>query len=148
MASGMYLKAKAQIGQGAFNWLSDVFRWMLLTDAHTPDFDLHDFVDDVSAQEVSVGGYARQTVTSPAVNEDTAGDEAEYDCADPTFSSLASGETIGFSAIYKQVGGSDATPADDRLLVLHDLTDTPTNGGDVTLQVDAEGAFKIGGVPA
>ncbi len=148
MASGMLLKSKAKLGQGVFDWLSDVYRWMLLLSTATIVFDTDDFVDDISADEITVGGYARQSVASPAVNEDTGNDEQEFDAADPTFSSLVTGETVGFDVIYKQVGGSDATPADDDLLVVHDLTNTPTNGGDIVLNVDAEGAWKIGGAVA
>lgn len=145
MASGLGLHAKRKLGEGVFAWLSDSFRWMLQQDTWTPAPDTDEFVDDISADEVSVTGYARQDVTSPTINEDTAADEAEFDCADPTFSSLASGQSVDYSAVYKQVGGDDATPGDDPLLAVHDVATTPTNGGDVTLQVDAEGAFKIGG---
>lgn len=145
MASGLGLKAKRKLGESVFDWLNDSFRWMLMADTWTPAPDTDEFVGDISADEISVTGYSRQGVTSPTINEDTAGDEAEFDCADPTFSSLASGETISHSVIYKQVGGDDGTEGDDPLLPVHDVTDTATNGGDVTLQVDAEGAFKIGG---
>lgn len=145
MASGLGLKAKRKLGEGVFNWTSDTFHWMLQADTWTPAPDTDEFVSSISADELSVSGYSPQAVTSPTINEDTAGDEAEFDCADPTFSSLASGETISHSVVFKQVGADLTTPTDDPLLAVHDVTDTPTNGGDVTLQVDAEGAWKIGG---
>lgn len=145
MASGLGLHAKRKLGEGVFDWLNDTYYWLLLQDTWTPAPDTDEFVSNVDAEELSVGGYSPQTVTSPTINEDTAGDEAEFDCADPTFSSLASGQTIGHAAVAKQVGADTTTPADDPLLAVHDVTDTPTNGGDVTVQVDAEGAWKIGG---
>ena len=145
--SGMLLQMKQKLLEAALDYLTDVIRAGMTTTAFTPNFDTMDFVDDVT-NELTVGGYARETLGTKAVNEDAGADEQEVDSADPTYTSLVTGETIGFSWLNKQVGGSDATPATDPLIVIHDIADTPTNGGNIVLQVDTEGWFKIGGAPA
>lgn len=147
MPSGLGLKAKRKLGEGVFDWLTGTFVWRLQQDTWVPAPDTDEFVANINASEVSVAGYTPQVVASPTINEDTAGDEAEFDCADPTFAGLAAGQTIGWSYLNLRVGVDDTTPADDPILGVHDVADTATNGGDVTLQVDAEGAWKLGGTP-
>jgi hypothetical protein len=145
--SGVLLQAKQKMFEAVYDFIADVVRVGLSTTTESPNFDTWDFVDDI-LEELTVGGYARQTLGSKAINEDAANDEQEFDSADPVFTALVTGETIGFDFLYKQTGGSDATPADDPLIAIHDLADTPTNGGNITLQVNTEGWWKLGGAPA
>lgn len=138
LVSFVFLKAKAQFPRGTFNWLTDVVRAFPVDTA--PDPDLDEFVDDVSADEI---GSSRTTLTSTAINEDAAGDEVELDAADIVHSSVTTGSTAVGDVLYQQTGGDDTTPANDRLMAFLDYADTPTNGGDLTVQLASEGAIKL-----
>ena len=138
MASFVFLKAKAAFAKGGIDWLTDVIRAFPVN--AIPNQDTAEFVSDVSGTEI---GAARVTLGTMAVNEDAAGDEVELDAADFTHSAVASGSTAVGSILYKQVGGDDTTPANDPVICFLDYADTPTNGGDLIVQLDAEGAIKF-----
>lgn len=58
---------------GDIDLANDTIKVMLLTSSYTPDLD-HDFVDDVSANEVSGTGYTAggATLASKAITDDDA----------------------------------------------------------------------------
>lgn len=91
--------------------------------------------------ELTVGGYSPQTLAGETVTEDDTNDFAYLDATDPVFTALATGETIIFGALYRHV----TVAADSPVYAGYDVTDTPTNGGDITLQFATPangGAFK------
>lgn len=98
--------------------------------------------------EISVGGYSRQSLASLAVFEDDANDFAGLDAADATFAALSAGATIGGAVLYRysSSGGTTGDSGQD-LISFYDLTDTPTNGGDITVQwasTSDGGVVKLG----
>lgn len=100
------------------NFASDVIRVLLerSTSTYSPDRD-HDYVSDLTnLVEITVASYARQTIANGAINLDDAKDQVEYDGDDIAFGTLEAGQTVLAAIAYKQVGGSDASPADDVLL--------------------------------
>jgi len=106
------------------DWASDVLRILLerSTSSYSPDRD-HDFLSSFTGGggvEISVASYARKTLANAAKNVDDTKNQMEYDCDDVAFGSLESGQTVKSLMIYKQVGGSDATPADDPLIYRDD----------------------------
>jgi hypothetical protein len=130
------------------NWTSGVYRCLLERDTstYTPNKD-HDFVSDLTGLvEISVAGYARQTLTGCAVVYDDANDRVELDCDNISFGNLPSGQTVKAFIIYRQTGGSDATPADDPLFVRFDTaTGLPAvlGGGAFTITIDVEGLQQL-----
>lgn len=102
--------------------------------AHTNVPDLN-FVDTMEAHadfaEITgaVSGYGRIALTNEAATEDDTNDWALIDCDDVAFGALGAGETIVGWFIFIHTG-SDATA---QLLMIGDLTSTPTNGGTVTV---------------
>ncbi len=86
------------------------------------------FMDGIT--EVTVSGYARQTLAGETVTEDDTNDFAYLDATDPVFSALAAGETVIGAVLFRHTG-SDATAP---VYAFYDFTDTPTNGGDITIQ--------------
>lgn len=94
----------------------------------TPPTADTNFRSDVT--ELTVGGYAVQTLTGETVTEDDTNDFAYLDATDPVFTALAAGETIIFGFLYRHV----TVAGDSPVYACYDVTDTPTNGGDVTLQ--------------
>lgn len=140
MASRVYNKGMAKLLDSTIDLASDVIRVLLVDSTYTFDPD-HDFVDDVSGDEIAVSGYARATLASKTLTEDTANDRFKFDATDVAFGTLASGATVGGAVIYRQTGGDDSTPTNDELICFLDFSDTPTNGGSFTLQFHADGIF-------
>jgi len=138
---------------GITDMTASTFRMMLLTTSFTSD-DALNLVDDgttadPATYEITVSGYARQNVAFTAFEDDT-NDFAGLDTGDKTFSALSAGQTVGWAAIYRySTSGSPNTTSDtgQDFLFAYQITATPTNGGDITIQIastSAGGALKIG----
>lgn len=152
MAVTFYNNFKEQLLNGNIDFANNTLRVALLDNgtSYTPDPDNEVFVDDVldggvTAQEFTGSGYSRQTLGGVSVSQDNTDDEGVVDANDTTFSSI-DGATIQSALIYKQVGGDDTTPGDDVLIGHYTSSDFPltANGGDVTLQWNAEGIVNVG----
>lgn len=112
---------------------------MLVSTGYTPALT-HNTVDDGTTSdplsyEIGVGGYSRQSLSGLAAFEDDTNTLAGVDASDATFSSLSAGATIGgaVSFRYSTSGGTTSDTGQD-LISFYDVTDTPTNGGDITIQ--------------
>lgn len=127
-----------ELGAGNAIWTSANIDFVLFTTAATLTPDVN-FMSEVSANEVSVGGYARQNIANPSITEDDANDQVEFDCDDVTFSSLVAGETVGYVGWMRQVTNDTDSP----LLGYIAVTNTPTNGGNITIQWNADGVFTL-----
>lgn len=148
-----YVTNRGKYIVGTVDMTASTFRMMLLSTSFTSD-DAFNLVDDGTTNdpksyEIAVGGYARQSFGLTAFEDDT-NDFAGLDVADITFSALAAGATVGWAAVYRySTSGSPNTTSDtgQDFLWAYDVTDTPTNGGDITIQLastSAGGALKIG----
>jgi hypothetical protein len=106
----------------------------LLRDTYVAD-QTHDFYNDISSAEISVGGYARKvngtafTITIQKENTSTPLRIELVHSLDQVFSALDTGQTVNYAFMMKYTG----TPSTSPLIVLWELTPTPTNGGDITL---------------
>lgn len=145
MASGFYNAALYDIGRGSIDLDTDTLKIVLVTTSYTYDPD-GVFIDeagtDVAATEISVTGYTggfsgsgrkTATVTGQANNTNN---EADFAIADLTWTALSSGATIGGAVLVKEITNDAAS----KLIAFFDLTDTPTNGGDITLDFLALGS--------
>jgi hypothetical protein len=140
MANGVYNKAAYELGTANTGLATSDLRILLVKDTYVFSKD-HNVVADVIAGslEISVGGYARQTLANKTVTEDDTNDRAYFDADDPTFAALVAGQTIGGAVIFRHTGNDATAP----VLFFLDLTDTPTNGTDFKVQFAAPG---LGGV--
>jgi hypothetical protein len=107
-----------------FVFASDVIRMLLerSTSSYSPNPD-HDFLDDFtggSGVEISVASYARQTLGTKVRTVDNTNNWIKYSSANVSFGSLEVGQTVKAIILCKQVGGDDATPADDPILLYDD----------------------------
>lgn len=108
--------------------------------------DEDDNMDDpVTLGELSGTGYAaghgnagRHTIQNPTITVDDPNNQAEFDCDDETWSSIDAGtiETVGLH----RAGTSDDTDAP--IIGTYDVSQV-TNGGDVTVEINAEGLLKL-----
>lgn len=128
MANGVYNRGKYLFASGGITTSTDL-RTLLVNSAYT-FADTHNFVSDVSSSEISVSGYSRYDHSSVTITEDDTNDFAYLDLDDATFTSLVAGQTIGGAVLYKYNAADSAA----EVIAFYDVTDTPTNGGDVTIQ--------------
>lgn len=158
MANFGFNIAKSQLMQGLLDLDTDVLRMLLLNTYSTADATLADYDDlaaflgDVGIVEADPLNYARVTITTPVISTDDPNDRGELDFDNVVFANLGDGSgvdatgqdnTILAAVMYKQVGGSDATPATDIPIALYDIANTQTDGTNFTLSVGAEGALHV-----
>jgi hypothetical protein len=95
----------------------------------------HDAYDDISANVVGTP-IALTSITWVASSN-----VLTFDAADTglTWSSVAAGDTIGAVVVYNDSG----TPSTSYLLTFNDVTDTPTNGGNITITIHGSGIGTI-----
>lgn len=136
MANGVFNNGKTEIAKATTDLDGSTLKVMLVNSSYTLDVD-QQFIDNGSAaandpknREITVGGYARQTLTTKVVTQDLTNDFAWLGADNPVFSSLVAGQTIGGAVLFRDTGTDTTCP----LIAFYDLTDTATNGGNVTIQ--------------
>jgi hypothetical protein len=116
---------------------SDTLKVMLLGTSvpYTPDPD-HRFVNSVAASEIAVanytggfGGSGRKALASRTLVTNDTNDRGEFDAADVVWTALGAGATIAYVVLFKELTSDALSP----LIALFDITDTLTNGGDITI---------------
>lgn len=125
-----YNKGKARCLNG-LTWTSDTIKFMLMKSAYTFDAD-HNFVSDISTNEISVSGYSRQTAGTKSVGKDDTADKARAICADITFGTLAAGQTAQ-GAVCFRFGTVDG---DSELLFYVPTNAVALAGNSVALDLD------------
>lgn len=159
MPNLVFNRGKFLNGRGYLTTSADI-RIMLVTTcfedlANLLDKDLVDdgTTTDPKSYELTVGGYARGTLAGLTNNEDDTNDFAYLDATDQVFTALVTGEKIGGAVAYRysssggSLGTQTTSDTGQELLAFYDLADTPTNGGNVTVQwasTTAGGFFKFG----
>ena len=93
------------------------------------------------------GSYTRASVTSRQVTVNDTNNRSEFDAADITFSALPAGSAnCDGLLVYWQVGNT-AGDADNTPLIYFDLLGATAsfmgNGGDVTIQFNANGVVQV-----
>ena len=139
-----YNKGKFSVMNGSVALLTDTIKVMLVNSSASFNAD-HNFVSDISANELSGTGYVggfngsgRKTLAGKTITEDDANDRAEFDANDVSWLAISAG-TAAAAVLIKEV----TSDADSLLIAYLDFSDLVTNGGDMTLQWDAEGILQI-----
>jgi len=144
MANFIYNEAKRAILAGEIDFNApDDFRVALVmsnTTADTQD-DTNLMNGFTTLDEYDGSGYARQALTGEVINEDVANNRAEFDANDVTFSSLGAGtrQAVGMILFKHVTNDTDSVP-----IAYIDTGGFPFdgNGGDVTIQWNAEGIIQ------
>lgn len=130
MASFVTNRGAKNLQNNTIVWASDTIKVRLVASSVTPNKD-----DTAMTGYTAIG--TDQTLGSKTFTEDTTNDRIVYDGADATYTAVASGSTIGWVVIYQFItNDAGSTP-----IAVIDITDTPTNGGDITIQFSASGIF-------
>lgn len=133
MANVLYDSARQLFLQADIDWLVDTIKVVLLKTGGS-DYvysSAHDYFNDVPVgARIATATLASKTSTSGVA-----------DCADPTFSAVGAGSTVGAIMVYKDTGVESTSPV---MLYIDTATGLPlaTNGGDITLIVD-NGSNKL-----
>lgn len=139
-ASGLYglTIEKMLIDTAGQSLEAETHKVLMVQDAHTPDFDVHDFRDDVT-NEVSGTGYTAGGETLTTTEITLATGTLTFDAADVSWAS--STITDAMAAIgYFNVG----TAATDQLVFLSDfVTSASSSSGTFTIQWNASGIFTL-----
>lgn len=119
---------------------------VLVKSSFTPNQD-DNFMSDIGAAECDVAGYTggfngagRKAWASRTVTEDDTNNRAVFDAADPSPWTLAAGNTLRHVATIQEVTNDADSP-----ILFYNIMDADkiTNGGDLTVQVDAAGLARI-----
>ena len=145
MASFVYAPAKTGIARATIDLDANDIRVLLVKVAASTTTDTEQDAATISAfttlGELVATNYVRKALTGEVVNEDLTNDRAEFDAADVTWTALggAANDTIGAAIIFKFItDDTDSIP-----IAYIDLTDTTTNGGDITLSWNVEGILQL-----
>lgn len=133
MASFVYNEgANGLLTPAVIVWSSDTIKARLVASSATINKD-----DTTMTGHTAIG--TDQTLGSKTKTKDTTNDRIVFDAADPVWTAVAGGSTVGTVDIFKFVtNDAGSTP-----IASLDITDTATNGGDITIQFDALGIFYL-----
>lgn len=115
----------------------------MVTDSYTPDFNAHDFFNDVT-NEVSGTGYTAggQVLTGTEVT--ISGGVLTYDATDASWSTSTIANAMG-AVIYVKRGGASSA---DELLALSDfVTAASSSAGTFAIQWSASGIYTVDFTP-
>jgi hypothetical protein len=108
---------------------------LLVLDAYTPNFDTHNFYDDIT-NEATGTGYSAGGVTLTSTELTLSSGVMAYDSADPSWASSTIASAMALVAKFSRGGASSA----DELLFLSDfVTAVSTTNGTLLVQVHASG---------
>jgi hypothetical protein len=136
MANAIYDKGRQAFANGGINLSSDTIKCALVGSGYTPSLTTHQFYSDLTPGTNVIG-----TPTAIGFGSDTAG---VYKASGTTvFTSVASGSTVTYLAIYKDTGVAGTSPL---IGLIDTATGLPvaTNGNNITITWDAtNGIFKL-----
>lgn len=142
MANFVYNYGKFLLANGSLNLISDNVALLLVANTYEASNTVANLADANTVHEIAsfeittgtVSGYARYALASKSVQETddggTSNGFAFFKAANVTFTSLGTGNTIGGCVLFRQGADNNASP----LIAFYDVVDTPTNGGDITIQ--------------
>jgi len=155
MASGVTNQALLEILNGTIDPDDDTLKIMLVDDDYVFDPDVSvidpddDSVNDAHHHELvatnytgDYGGAGRKTATVTIAKDDT-NDRANIKIADLTWTSLggAANDTVGAALLVKEITDDKSS----RVIACFDISNTPTNGGNFTLDFDpTNGNVRVG----
>lgn len=132
MASGIYLPMLASWATGNIDFDTDTFKVMLVTSSYTPDFDAHDFRNDVTNEVANGNGYTTggESVTVTVNSVDTANNRLDITLGGASW--VSSTITARGAVYYKSRGG--ASSADEIIAYIDFGSDVSTTSGTLTLE--------------
>ena len=117
---------------------------LMVLDTLTPNYDTHDFRNDVTSNEVSGTGYTAGGVVITTTDLTLSAGVLTYDSADPSWASSTIANAMGAVGYFGR-GGADTA---DELIWLSDfITAASSSSGTFTIQVAAGGWLTVDYTP-
>lgn len=117
---------------------------LLVNDSYTPNFDTHDFRDDITNEIANGGGYTTGGVTLTSTEITLSSGVLTWDAADPSWSSSTIASAMALVSYFARGGASSA----DELVLLSDfVTAVSTTNGTLLVQISASGLATIDYTP-
>ena len=106
----LYLKFPKMVQNKEIDVDSDTLKVMLLSASYTPDQDNHDYLDDVSAYEISGTGYTAggATLTTVSISLDTVNNRVTVDADDVSWTDSTITDAR-YAVIYDDTPATEAT---------------------------------------
>lgn len=121
---------------------AETHKELMTTDTYTPDFNAHDFRNDVT-NEVTGTNYTAGGVTVTSTEVTISAGTLTFDAADTVYTNVTVANAMA-GVFYFNVG----TSATDQLVVLQDfVTAASATAADFTIQHAAGGIFTIDFTP-
>lgn len=137
MANGVYDTGRNAVMASTLDWVSDTIKARLVPGTYTPNYGTNTTMTPVGA-----GIGTDQTLVTKSVPNDATNHFSFFKAANPVWTAVATGSTVVAVVVYKFItDDAGSTP-----IVFLDVTDTPTNGGDITIQFASDangGVYKI-----
>jgi len=127
----------AAFGATGLNLASGSVKALLVSNAYTPDQDVHDFLDDVTG-ELSGGGYARATLAGKAVSYDGATNTVKFTSNAFTFTALTG--TFRHCVLVVDSGVAGTSPL---VVCFTSDADVTASGQDVTFTPGSGGLVDV-----
>ncbi len=143
MASGLYgitIRDIYDASQLALNTGSDSFKFALVTDTYTPDFNAHDFFADVT-NEISGTGYTAGGNVLDNTTFLASGGFVTWDNDDEAWT------TATFSAVRGGVLYDDTLASDPLIMAVTFGSDFAVTAGTFTIQWAATGLWRFDVIP-
>lgn len=143
-ASGVYGKSleKAFIDTLGESWEAEDNKVLLVSDSHTPDFDAHDFRDDIT-NEVTGTNWSSGGVALTGTEITLSSGVLTFDATDVSVASTTLSSVMA-SVLYTNVGASST----DQLVMLHDfVTAVSTSNGTFGIAWHSSGLLTLDYTP-
>jgi hypothetical protein len=120
MASYWFNQGANKVGDGTVVWTSATIKARLV--ASVPARTITSMTG-----QTAIG--SDPTLGTKSISKDDTNNQIKYVAANPTWSAVAAGSTVAGVIVYAFI----TDDANSIPLCVHDVTDTPTNGGDITI---------------
>lgn len=141
-SSGFYgLTLRKMLNNGAaLDLEADTHKAALVTNSHTPDFDAHDFYNDLTNEIASGGGYTTGGNTLTGTTLTVVSGLLSWDATDLSWTSAT------ISAARAAVIYADAL-SDELICLVNFGADASVTSGTLTVQWNSAGIFTLDFVP-
>lgn len=121
---------------------AETHKELLVTDSEVPNFDTHDFRDDITA-EITGTNYTAGGVTVTGTEWTIAASLMTFDMADTVYTNVTIATVMG-GVFYFNVGSA----ATDQLLLMQDfITGASATAADFTIEHHTNGVLTLDHVP-
>jgi hypothetical protein len=93
------------------NWTTDTIKVALVTNSYTPNQDTDNYANlaGFTTNELSGGGYSRQTLGTVTLTYDGASNTVRFKAADAVFGAAFTG-TFRYAVVFKDTGAAATSP--------------------------------------